>query len=66
MKSNKNQYNEVEHGIEKSIIGSQFGISRQRYMMTIGDHEGQISLSHPNSNNGILFFAHHFILYFHL
>ena len=33
-------------------------------VMTNGDREGQIFLSHPHTNNGFLFLAHHSVLRF--
>ena len=35
--------------------GSPFGIIRLAEVMTNGDHEGQIFLSHPHTNNGFFF-----------
>ena len=36
-------------------LGSPFGITRLSLVMTNGDPEGQIFISHPDMNNGFFF-----------
>ena len=47
-------HHECEGWIEKSVPR----ITEACRVMSNGDHEGQIFLSHPHTNNGF-FFAHH-------
>ena len=45
-------YHECEGGIEKSVPKITKWHHEACQVMTIGDHEGQIFLSHPHTNNG--------------
>ena len=46
---------ECEHGIEKSVLRITDWHHEACRVMTIGDREGRIFLSHPHTNYGIFF-----------
>ena len=48
-------YHECEGRIEKSLPRIAVWHHQARQMMTNGDHEGRIFLSHPITNNGFFF-----------
>ena len=48
-------YDKGEGGIEKSVPRITDWHHEACRVMTNGDHEGQIFLSHPHSNNGFFF-----------
>ena len=48
-------YHECEGGIEKSIPRVAFWHHEACRVMTNGDPEGRIFLSHPHTNNGFFF-----------
>ena len=49
-------YHECERSIEKSVERIGFWHHKACRVMTNGDCEGRIFLSHPNTNNGLFFF----------
>ena len=59
MKYHIRMHHECEGGIEKSVPRITIWYHKACRVIKNGDSEGGIFLSHPQTNNGFFFFAHH-------